>query len=409
VGLAAAFIVAGTPLVWWLGETGSTDLWLTLFVTGAVECLVLFTRRPGPGPAFTVGLLAGAAAGTKVSSVAAALPIMAVLLTWMVASRDRQSSWVWALAAGWALTGTYFYARAWVLTGNPIFPLLNGHFKSPYAPSTTVPSFVAIFGMGHGPLDLLLLPWRVTRFPARFIEDSNIGVAYLALLPAALVAIGRDRVPRWLTGVALAAGLLWFGTGQYLRFLLPVLPLAALLGTAGLLADPRPRRAALLSGVVLMLAVGAGAAAWVASGPWNFPISVVRGTTSREEYTIRYVPDFEMATYVRKTLPESARIYALNADLTFYYDRFVVPTSWHGSLFNREVGTPVRNARTGGEVQAILTRAGFTHLLVHMSPAQPRGDQASTWLGRAAFDQGNPLLIHASNGYYLFELRPPPR
>ncbi len=36
VGLAAAAIVAGTPLVWWAGGTACTDLWLVLFIAAAL-------------------------------------------------------------------------------------------------------------------------------------------------------------------------------------------------------------------------------------------------------------------------------------------------------------------------------------------------------------------------------------
>ncbi len=409
VGLAASAIVASTPLVWWVGETAYTDLWLAMFVTATAESMVLFAARPHPRRAFVVGLLAGAALGTKVTSVTAVLPLVAIFLMWIGTSPDHRPRWAMlaALAAGGIATGSYFFVRSWILTGNPAFPLLNAYFKSPYFSLRNTRTFLSGVGMGKGPVDLLLIPWRVTRHPARFVEDSNIGIVYLAVLPAALLAVVRARAPRWLAGAVAAAGIIWFLTAQYLRFFLPVLPLAAIIAAAGLLADPLPRRTMLVSGTVLLMGISAAVGAWVASGPWNFPLSLVRHTITRDAYAATYVKDYAVAKYASRALPPSARIYGMGVDLAFYYDRTLVPTSWHGNLFNRALDAANMPARTDEEIQTMLARAGFTHFVAHQdAPIIARHRRPDGSLPPGVFGEGGPRLEYAAQEYYLFRLKP---
>jgi hypothetical protein len=205
-GLAAAAVVAGTPLVWWLSATAYTDLWVTLFVLGALWAADAYRRRPGAGRAGAAGLLAGAALGTKMTAAAVVAPLVAVLLLWILrseAGRARLRA-LTALAAGLAAGGAYWYARAAWLLGNPLHPLFPEWFGLPWR--AVLPT---VFGMGRGPLDLLALPWRVTVHPERFVEVGSVGAVYLLLLPAALAGLIRGTVPRWLGAVFVAAGAIW--------------------------------------------------------------------------------------------------------------------------------------------------------------------------------------------------------
>ncbi len=208
VGILSAGIVAGTPLVWWTSTTAYTDLWTVLFVVGAAAALVAIAPVPTPRRAAVVGLLAGAAAGTKLVSLLMLLPIAAVVAVIAGGTTGQRSRWrafgAFAFAAG--LTGTFWYARAWVLTGNPVFPVLNAVFKSIYWPPENTWFNQGLFGIGRNPWDLLLLPWRVTRYPERFVEEGNIGLAYLLLLPFAALAIVRRKIPHWLWATLAAAG-----------------------------------------------------------------------------------------------------------------------------------------------------------------------------------------------------------
>jgi hypothetical protein len=407
-GLAAAVLVAGTPLVWWLGSTAYTDLWLVLFVAALAQVLILFGARPTRGRALAAGLVAGAAVGTKLPSLAAVAPLVAVLLVCVALRSPGPRRWhaAGALVLGMILTGACSFARAWLLTGNPVFPLLNAVFQSPYARSVALLGRAyRHLGMGRSVTDFLLIPWRVTYLPERFVEDGTIGPAYLALLPAAAVAVILLRHARWLAAVITSAVAIWFLTSMYLRFLVPVLPLVALVSAAGLLATPRHRTASAAAVLCLALAVATAAAAWVASGPWYFPVGIVRRSTTRDAFLAASDPGYPVARFAAASLPAGARLYSAGHDLTFYYDRAVVTLTWHGTIAAPRLRRRALNALTGRELQQLLLAAGFTHLVVNRSNRvvtefrRPGG-----WLARETFWDEGPRLEFACREHYLFTL-----
>lgn len=408
VGLASAAIFASTPLVYWTGGTAYTDLWSVLFSTAALAGLACFASRPSHKRAFTTGLLAGTAVGFKLVSMVVALPVAAALL--LIGGRSfprwrARLSMFGAFALGGFLAGSFWYGRAWVLTGNPVFPMLNAVFKSPYWPVENTRLNMHLFGMGTSVWDLVRLPWNLSLHANRFVEDGNIGLVYLALLPFAMWAILRRLVAPWAWGVLLAGGLLWFFNAQYLRYLLPLFPLAAIVGSAGLLGKATPGGTALRAGLVLVVALTATAATWVTSGAPGFPFAVARGSIARDDYTAAYVAGFRVADHARRSLPQSARIYGAGEDMAFYYERFFVPISWLGRLFDPSLPDAVLGARTGYEIQTILRQAGFSHLVVNRDyPVIARWRRPDGWLAREALWEDGPRLEHAYGEHYLFRL-----
>ena len=93
--------------------------------------------------------------------------------------------------------------------------------------------------------------------------------------------------------------------------------------------------------------------------------------------------------------------------MAFHYRRFFVPLSWHGRIFSEALGASILNARTGREVQAILSQAGFTHLVVNREhPGIAHLRLPEGWIARGAFREEGPWLEHAHGEYYLFRLQP---
>lgn len=402
-GLAAAALLAGTPLVWWLAGTVYTDLWTALFSVASVHAALLYVRQPAALRAFGVGLLAGAAVGVKISSAVIAVPLCGVLLA--RARRERRvGAALTALIAGAVLTGAYSYARAWVLVGNPVFPLLRPIFgSSGGSPETQM--LRPLLGMGAGLWDLVLLPWRVTRFPERFVEDGILGGAYLALLPLAAIVVIRRRVPGWISATLVLAVLAWFWTSQYLRFALPMLPLVALVAGAGVAAVPGGKRgtgfAALVLSVMLILQAGA----WAASGPPNFPYAVAQGHLTRFDYSARHIRGFMVADFARRALPQDARIIGVGEDFGYHYQRFFVPFSWYGRRYVRGLYRLMVRAQSGSELRRSLAAMGFTHLVADPDERTLwRGRERNAWVTREAFWEEDPRLEYAAGGVYLFAL-----
>jgi len=120
------------------------------------------------------------------------------------------------------------YVNAYLLTGNPVFPLYNAIFRSPFAPFTNFSD--SRFQQGFGLSTFVGLFFRTSQFfEAR---DFSAGFQYLFMLPFAVAALGRSGTPR--TTRLLLVPLLGFGVTmffavQYWRYLFPVLPLASVM------------------------------------------------------------------------------------------------------------------------------------------------------------------------------------
>ncbi|MDR7418068.1 MAG: glycosyltransferase family 39 protein [Armatimonadota bacterium] len=402
-GLVGAGLFAGTPLVWWLAGTVYTDLWVALFSAAAVHVVLLYHGAPAPPRAFAAGLLAGAAVGAKISSAALAVPLLCVLL---VRARTERRAWATlaVLIAGAALTGAYSYVRAWTLTGNPVFPLLRPIF-GPQGGLHAGHLLRPLLGMGTGLWDLLLIPWRVTRFPERFVEDAGLGVAYLALLPLAVLAVARRRVPGWMTVTLVLAVLVWFWTSQYLRFALPLLPLVALVAGIGAADAPGGRGATATAATVSAALLALNAGAWAAPGPPNFPHTVAAGRVTRFAYAARYIPGFPVSEFAGRALPPDARIASAGDDRGYHYGRVFVPVSWYGRRFRGDLHSVVLAARSADSLRQSLTAEGFTHVVVVPdSPLLWPGREHDAWVTREAFWEDVLRLEYAFGGFYLFSL-----
>jgi hypothetical protein len=405
-GLIGAALFAGTPLVWWLAGTVYTDLWLALFSAAAVHAVLHYRDAPGPRRAFAAGMLAGAMLGVKIPSAALAVPLLAVLL---VRARGERRIWatVGAVVAGAVLVGAYPYVRAWALVGNPVFPLLRPIFGPSGGLHPTL-MLRPLQGMGAGLWDVLLLPWRVTRFPERFVEDASFGIAFLALLPLAVVAVARRRVPVWVTAPSVLAVLAWFWTSQYLRFALPMLPLLALVAGAGVAHPPGGRRASTVAAVTTAALLSLNAAAWIAPGPPNFPHTVTTGRVTRFDYATWHIRGFLVSDFARRTLPRDARILGAGEDWAYHYERFFVPISWYGWRFHQGLLRLMATTTDAATIQRALTAEGFTHLVVYPElPVLGRRGRIDAWAARDAFWEEGPRLLYAAGGFYLFDLSSP--
>jgi len=130
--------------------------------------------------------------------------------------------------AACAFVALHSYAVAWSLTGNPLFPLYNAVFKSPFAPATNFGDLRWVHGFS------LKSYVRLFFQTSDFLESGNYvaGWQYLVLLPLAVLAMWRASVPAVLRLALLPLfgfGLIMFSATQYWRYLFPVMPVAGLL------------------------------------------------------------------------------------------------------------------------------------------------------------------------------------
>jgi hypothetical protein len=250
---AVVALLASLPLLAALAGGMHTELPATVLL------LALATLLLGDGrvPLLAVAILLGGLAALKPMHLFAALPLL------LYAGWCRRDAWSWrrlplALLVI-AIIGGSSYAQSWLHTGNPVLPLFNATFQSPFFALRDFDD-----ARWHAGFDAAL-PWRLVFDTDRYLEgwDGGFGFVLVALAGAWLLALQR----RELRGIAVAASLvllLPLLPLQYARYAFPGLALLLaplLLAAAG--ATHRRGLAALVAGLCLANLAFVGNAHWL--------------------------------------------------------------------------------------------------------------------------------------------------
>jgi hypothetical protein len=308
VALASVCLVASTPIAFL--ETATLyveNLWVA-FLLGTLLLALDYLRTRSKGTLIALAFLAAGAMQCKVIGVIWLAPLLVYTgyLVWQRRShREIAASEIALLAAAFAIAA-WPYANAWLRTGNPVFPFMNALFLSPlYETGTSFNNW-----MYNSPLR----PWslyEVIWASGRFIEgaDGAAGFQWLLLLPVIALAFTRRRpLAQWLClilAVIVFVGV--FSQQSYLRYLLPVFALIAVLGGWALTEIPNngaTRATILLIGGILC-AVNVRlmyTASW-----FNAVLCTACAVDSRarREYVAQYMPDRIAADYLNRNFPNA--------------------------------------------------------------------------------------------------------
>lgn len=225
----AVLAVAGMYLV--IGADGG---WRGQHVLGLLSCAALCAGIKLPGAVLGVSLLAGLALrcwGQRGISTAG-VPLL------------RASAFL--LFIPLAFVALHSYVMAWKVTGNPVFPLYNAVFLSPFYAPVNFSDTLWIHGFGFSSYV------RAFFHTSEFFEsgDYTAGWQFLLLLPLAIVGALRPGMP---VGLRIALiplfgfGLMMFSATQYWRYLFPVMPIAGILLAALFVGGNRGYRALIVT------------------------------------------------------------------------------------------------------------------------------------------------------------------
>lgn len=241
-GSVAAFLAVFFCLGW--GELARSfgnayvDLGLMLFVVASAFALLEWERQGRNSWLVMAGVFAGAAIGTKYFG----LIFAALLALWVLwSTRSIRKLMIFCAISG--AVGAFWYVRSWLISGNPIHPFMGDVF------GYYIWSEVNLLGQmrelkSHG-VDRTLA--NFLRLPELFYTSKMVFHGYtrmdwLVLGLFYLAVLLSWRMPRsWRPMVALSAIFLvfWFSSAQILRYLLPIVPLMALVASAALIEVAR--------------------------------------------------------------------------------------------------------------------------------------------------------------------------
>jgi hypothetical protein len=278
--------------------------------------------------------------------------------------RDRKSFYAGVLLC--VAAGFPWYLKNWILTGNPVYPLANQLFGSPYMSALRFQGFhhmLVDYNMGRRPIDYLLLPFRLA-----LGQDSPTsgGLGFdgrLSLLFAVgLAGLGwKGADKRFLTLIAAGYFAVWAVESQQTRFLLAIVPIAVVFGLRK--AGALPMRAWWIhTGAAIILAQNAfGIAATL--GADGIP-DLLRGKVDANAFLSARMPvSYRLAGEINARMDASrGRLMTVGTFGRNYY--FKAPTL-SNTYYEQEVFrmTFSRGRANPDSLAGFLRNSGVTHIL----------------------------------------------
>jgi len=305
-------VLASSSLTFGLTQNMFAEVTLGLFTLGAFAVLASVDDHPGWPWALAAGLLLGGCLLTKASAGLVAVPLALALagVSWRRSGLSQGSVLLVVAGAGTVAIGLSAYLYAYLKTGNPVFPLYNGIFQSPYAPAM---SNLDDRWTGHFSW---MLPYKVTFATSAYIEggDGGLGFQYLLLFPAGLATAVLLRMKTVLlaAAVSIASGLLVLVSVQYVRYLFPALLLAMVVGAAAYVrpvsATPKTTRTWLLVVAFALIPLNLFFMPTAVYGWSGFRLEGLFSREARQELVAQQAPWWTLNELVNERAGASARV-----------------------------------------------------------------------------------------------------
>lgn len=357
---AAVGLFATLPMTLSLSAGMQTEL-PAAAITVALACVVAGGTGRAPRSAAAGGALFGLLCALKAMHAATALP----LLGW-AAWRHRHALTPLRIAFGGAVAaavGGASYTYAWMIAGNPVLPLLNKTFGSPYFPQRDF----ADDRWRHG-LELDL-PWHLTFDTARFYEgyDGALGLLLVGAAGAWCIAL-VDRRTRGLALAATGGLLVALLPSQYARYLYPSLVLLVpALVVAIASAMPAWRAMTLLAALCL------AQIAFHGSGYWMVQHDAVREAVlaagNDAPLFERFAPERTLIARMRRDAAAQdghVLVMGTEPDALAELGTRSRTTSWYSRRLSFE-GTRANQIADGSAWASLIQREGVSHVLLRES------------------------------------------
>jgi hypothetical protein len=337
------------------------DVALAAFGTAALFAWIRLHERPTVRAAVVAGLMSGLAIGVKYPALVLCgllAPTIALRAIVRRSSKPNGDTPSWfTLAAIYlgtaAAVGGWWYLRAYVHTGNPVYPffrhVFGGAGLDDVLDPIKRPLAVTPFNLVTALVPLSLHPDRFDSFSHQF------GPMFLLFLPAIFLFRAPRRV-QVLVGLGYAFLLVCLTQRQSMRFLLIALgPMA--IGVAYLAGVWCKRRTIPARVLMAILVATMGLEATVAVARSRHAVAVLLGRESAADFLARREPTFAVGRWAASNLPVTARLIGQD------HRGFYIPRDYTMELAHRRRTGLGAHGETAREIVAKLCKSGFTHVM----------------------------------------------
>lgn len=399
-GLTAAALFYCMPFVQDLGQTARADLATTFFATLAFGGLLMWSQSVAAlgergsrlpdveaGPRLTSAattnhllwlsaLICGAAVATKWTAVPVVL-LPAAIFVAVVRKSLRMTAVFCLLSSVFVLP---WLVKNLVFTGNPVYPFLTGLFPNPHWSPAQAALFSERNFVSFGPGMLWQLVERAWQFS---VAQPGSVPLLLMMVPLIVLLRGIEQSARRAAWLFLLTYACWFFlTQQPWRYLMPALPLAAIVGAYALdaLFQDKVLRVGACGALGLTLVAGLtcmGVNALVdVEQPDRLPPRVsffqfALGGLSRDEFVAQMGRDgLEPVIWMNQRLPATACVLYIGEARPVYARQKIL---WSTAYDHHPLVEMMRRAVDTPQLLAEMRRRGITHIYVNFAELQRLG------------------------------------
>jgi dolichyl-phosphate-mannose-protein mannosyltransferase len=234
VGLVAFAVLASSPLFLWEMRTAHNDVGLAIYVFIALYSVIRWLQSRDR-PWFFLGIIStGFSLGVKYHGLLGLLSLtMMIAVHKLIVDKCFHSAIKSAAKFGFlsALGLLPWSVVNFFQTGNPIFPLLNGLFPSPYWTPELTQMIIkqqqegaVVIGLGNC-WEAFTIFWRMLADQTNRFH-GRIGPFFFLLIPLLILQVrkGISSEVKLTLGFSLIYSTCWVFTAQHSRYFLPVLP-----------------------------------------------------------------------------------------------------------------------------------------------------------------------------------------
>lgn len=127
-----------------------------------------------------------------------------------------------------------WYIKNFLWLGNPVYPLFFSGLDWNQARQRGLELLLSNYGLGHSPLDILLLPWNILVQSQHFVQLIPPPYPFYLLLPLALLFGRGQPVLGYLLTFSGLRFVIWAMQYQELRLLVPIFPALTLAAAYGM-------------------------------------------------------------------------------------------------------------------------------------------------------------------------------
>ena len=336
-GWWSAALLLANPVVLWCGSVAYVDISLALFATTAAYAFSNWIDSRREHWLILSGSFCGFAASTKYPGLFFVLVFG--LLTIYVAFRARKYASIFRFAAVVFVLAGPWYIRNFYYTHNPLFPFFPQLFGSRYWSFEDVQGLLAdlrLYGVGHSPLALLMLPWSLTFHPDLFFREGfYLPKVYLLGLPIVIVFAIRGVKIRRVVAYLVAFVLFLAFSSQILRYLFHALPALSVATAASLdsllgwipFAQKLRNHWAVVAAIFVVLFYGGwqySVTLWLKNGP------IPTSQEQRDNYLANRLASYPAYKLLNNAKGSNYSLYALDDENMAYFADGLRMGDWFG-------------------------------------------------------------------------------